>query len=70
MGGFCLRVELHREGSVLPAAQQACFMSPESFSFNYILVFNQNSYILRYFFGEVLPDRIGWRKFGILVWSK
>ena len=27
MGGFCLLVELHREGSALQPAQQACFYS-------------------------------------------
>ena len=27
MGGFCLLVELHREGSALPPAQQAYFLS-------------------------------------------
>jgi hypothetical protein len=26
MGGFCLLVELHREGSALQPAQQACFV--------------------------------------------
>ena len=28
MGGFCLLLELHREGSALQPAQRACFCSP------------------------------------------
>ena len=31
MGGFCLLVELHREGSALQPAQQACFYLSSSF---------------------------------------